>query len=195
MKWWEKTVEYYFIQKYVGNRMFVAPLDGKEEKAGDAIFSSNQKWMLIEFKRDIESINNEKKKFVDYENAKSCLQSQDSHHCIVYGKELDNVFSLEVETYFSKSLRNSIDNMLNYSVSFELFNKYLKDLLVFKQSNSGSNGSISSDSYMLVAGVSESGNIIECLSLYEFQNPLAPSLTNNADQIKNYSPPSFSPDM
>jgi len=194
MKWWEKTVEYYFIQKHVGDNMFIAPLDGKEEKAGDAIFSANQKWLLIEFKRNKKSINSEKDKFEDYEKAKSCLQSKDGHHCIVYGQELDDVFSVAIETYFSKSSRYLIGDMLNHGVYFDQFNEYLNQFLSFKSSNSCSGGGISPDSYMLVAGVSEGNEVIECLSLHEFLNFSDPSLRNNAEQIENYSSTS-SPSM
>ncbi len=34
MKWWEKTVEYYFVRKYLIDSA-IAPLDGDEELAGD----------------------------------------------------------------------------------------------------------------------------------------------------------------
>ena len=52
MKWWEKTVEYYFILKCLGDSISIAPLDGHEERGGDAILSSKHRWILIEFKKD-----------------------------------------------------------------------------------------------------------------------------------------------
>ncbi len=62
MKWWEKTVEYFFILNCRANHMRIAPLDGKEERAGDVLFSSDNNWVLIEFKRDMECLKSEEKK-------------------------------------------------------------------------------------------------------------------------------------
>ncbi len=68
--WWGKTVEYYFVKKYVELDMLIAPLDGNEEKAADAILSNVDSWALIEFKRSDSELSNEYKKFNDYESAK-----------------------------------------------------------------------------------------------------------------------------
>ena len=80
MKWWEKTVEYFFILNCVGNYMRVAPLDGKEERAGDAIFSKSNNWVLIEFKKDKSSLVSEKGKFNDYSAAKQNFQVERSRY-------------------------------------------------------------------------------------------------------------------
>lgn len=41
MKWWEKTIEYKFVIDMANKGKFVvAPLDGDEERAGDAIISA-----------------------------------------------------------------------------------------------------------------------------------------------------------
>ena len=56
MNWWGKTVEYKFIKEYIDLDSFIAPLDGNEEKAGDAIFGENENFILIEFKKDKDSI-------------------------------------------------------------------------------------------------------------------------------------------
>ncbi|EPJ3731802.1 hypothetical protein U8643_002014, partial [Acinetobacter baumannii] len=79
MQWWEKTVEYFFIKKYVADHL-VAPLDGKHELAGDAFLSDNQqKWIMIEFKARAESLDTEKKKFRSYDEAYNALGKYDHH--------------------------------------------------------------------------------------------------------------------
>lgn len=38
MKWWEKTVEYKFVMEMANaKKLFLSPLDGKEERAGDEL--------------------------------------------------------------------------------------------------------------------------------------------------------------
>lgn len=39
VRWWEKTVEYKFLMSVASQKkLFLAPLDGEHEQAGDAIF-------------------------------------------------------------------------------------------------------------------------------------------------------------
>jgi hypothetical protein len=88
MKWWEKTVEYLFVLLAVRDHNVIAPLDGIEELAGDAIFCSKNKWILIEFKKDEASINDENRKFKDlgFKNVMTAFKDKDGHHFIIYGK-------------------------------------------------------------------------------------------------------------
>lgn len=61
--WWEKTVEYLFVLKHFKNQACIAPLDGLQEKAGDVLLENSGRWTLIEFKRDIHSLDSEIIKF------------------------------------------------------------------------------------------------------------------------------------
>ena len=52
---WEKTVEYFFLWHCIRSNLvdFASPMSGKQERgAGDAIFGSYSKLLLIEFKSD-----------------------------------------------------------------------------------------------------------------------------------------------
>jgi hypothetical protein len=72
IRWWEKTVEYEFVMSVSREQgLFLAPLDGEHEKAGDAVFSSDNRWVLIEFKKDEASVRTEKGKFVLYDEARN----------------------------------------------------------------------------------------------------------------------------
>ena len=64
MKWWEKTVEYLFVVTHFDEDVMLAPLDGNEERLADTIFSKDNKWVVIEFKRNEKCINEEKDKFI-----------------------------------------------------------------------------------------------------------------------------------
>lgn len=77
MKWWEKTVEYYFIRKFIPDEMILSPLDGEQEKAGDAFLSNNERWIILEFKKDFESLVSEKKKYKNYDAARNELSPND----------------------------------------------------------------------------------------------------------------------
>ncbi|MGF6126890.1 hypothetical protein QF019_002099 [Pseudomonas frederiksbergensis] len=164
--WWEKTVEYFFIQKYVKLEMFVAPLDGNHERAGDAIFSHESSWVLIEFKRDQESISDELKKFTNYANAKIAMEPIGKHHLIIYGGAIEDDFYLKCQEYFS-GREVEIDKALSLGVQKDVFIQYLKMFIGYKkQSKSGSG------SFGFVAGVSSTGTVTKCMRLSEFAQAL-----------------------
>lgn len=164
--WWEKTVEYFFVQKYVNLEMFIAPLDGKQEKAGDAIFANESSWVLIEFKRDEESIASEIEKFTNYSDAKKTLEPIGSHHLIIFGESNGNQFSLQSQEYFSGKKVN-IDQALLSGAEKEEFLEYLHKFIDFKkQAKSGTGG------YSFVAGVSSDGKVTKCMKLSEFGQAL-----------------------
>lgn len=167
--WWEKTVEYYFIQKCLEiEKLFLAPLDGNHERAGDTIFAKDHQWILIEFKKDEESIKSEKKKFHAYENAKKALQTYDSHHYLIYGMCHKDKFKILIRTYFSKRLFE-IDKIFDQGLNYTNFCEYIQKFIEFKHRPkyfNDSNGSSSYD-YALVAGIANN-TIVECMSLSEF---------------------------
>lgn len=167
--WWEKTVEYKFVLDFAdatGN-FFAAPLDGNLETAGDTIFATENKWILIEFKRDFPSLNSEEAKFVDYQAAYDKLFTRDTHHFLVYGKlEPNETLSLECLTYFSQLGSIALDKLLDYAVTTEEFFEYIEILNRYKKQSSQRNGSSSSSgSYTNVIGVNSDGNIVATASI------------------------------
>ncbi|WP_057413775.1 hypothetical protein, partial [Pseudomonas syringae group genomosp. 3] len=164
--WWEKTVEYFFVQKYVDLNMFIAPLDGDHEKAGDAIFSNVNTWVLIEFKRDKSTVADEIGKFTNYESAKSALESIGNHHLIIYGVAENDDFLLRCRQYFSgKDL--AIEEALVSGTTKDIFINYLRRFVEFKKtSKSGAGG------YSFVAGVSRDGTVTKCMKVSEFAEAL-----------------------
>lgn len=167
MKWWEKTVEYYFIRKYIPENMILSPLDGEEEKAGDAFLSANEKWVILEFKKDFSSLDSEKKKYKDYEMAKKELSLIDSHHFLIFGKNDNNNFSLIGKTYFSRKSVLNINDIFEAGEEKEKFIFYLEKLIEHKSKISESSGG-SVGSYSFVAGISNENKITSCMNLYEF---------------------------
>ena len=172
LKWWEKTVEYYFILEYLGDSISIAPLDGREERGGDAILSSKDRWLLIEFKKDLNSVISEQNKFENYSSAKNKLSSRDSHHFIIYGffsnQENSSQFGLTGRTYFSEKPIKSVGEMLEEGVSIHQYADYLRIFLKCKKdmTTSGSGGP-GLESYSLVAGINSKGKVTQCMSLRE----------------------------
>lgn len=167
MKWWEKTVEYYFIRKFIPDEMILSPLDGEQEKAGDTFLSSNEKWVILEFKKDFKSLSSEKKKYKDYDLAVTELSPSDSHHFLIYGQITNGKFGLGGKTYFSNSPVSKISDIFNAGKEKEAFISYLERLIAHKSKiDESSGGSIGS--YSFVAGISKDKKITSCMNLYEF---------------------------
>ncbi|MDC4533324.1 hypothetical protein OHV54_10485 [Acinetobacter baumannii] len=167
MQWWEKTVEYFFIKKYVADHL-VAPLDGNHELAGDAFLSDNQqKWIMIEFKARAESLDTEKKKFRSYDEAYNALGKYDHHHYLIYGEILNGEFDLVAKTYFSRRVPKDIKKIVEYGRDIDSFLKYLNFFIKFKnEKGTSSSGNIGS--YAFIAGVNNNNEITTCMSLQEF---------------------------
>jgi len=186
MKWWEKTVEYKFIALCLEkNLLKLAPLDGNEERAGDTIISQDNNWVLIEFKKDEDSIKSEEKKFDNYLQAKIALLLEDHHHFLIYGFQENSMLKLEAKTYFSGNHQNKISVMLNSGKPLKEFKEYLKKFLTFKKTVKGSDGSgggLNIEDYSLVASVNSEGSIIECKSLTEFASQ---EMNQNLQQENN----------
>jgi len=186
MKWWEKTIEYKFIKEFIHLDDFVAPLDGNEEKAGDAIFSNNNYWVLIEFKKDKSSIASEQDKFENYYEAKKELSEKDTHHIIVYGKlnkESKNI-DLRAQTYFSEKDISQITKTLQYGIGTNEFKNYLDVFLKYKKGSKVEGGS---GGYSFVAGVTNDGQITKCLTLEEFSKEVELSIKLKQEPTRSQS--------
>ena len=175
MKWWEKTVEYKFIKEFIDLDDFVAPLDGNHEKASDAIFSNDNHWVLIEFKKDKSSITSEQDKFEKYQEAKIELSSKDNHHIMVFGElnEETNNIDLHAQTYFSEKVISQIDETLKSGIETDEFKNYLDAFLKYKKGSLVEDGS---GGYGFVAGVTSNGDITKCLTIEEFSKGVGISI-------------------
>ena len=193
--WWEKTVEYQFVLLVVqANKLFIAPLDGAHERAGDTIFSSNNRWVLIEFKKNAKSIATEKAKFDQYAIAHAALASIDDHHYIVYGDESKSIQRLQLysQTYFSAT--GSVPTkILNSGYEFDAFKQYVEQYTKFKKGSKGDSGGggLSMDKFTLVAGVNADNNTVVCLSLSEFQQQLGLENSQKQSLSRRRDGPSF----
>lgn len=167
MKWWEKTVEYYFIRKFIPKDMILSPLDGNEEKAGDTFLSANDKWIIIEFKKDLKSLKSEAKKYKNYNTAKKQLRSLDGHHFLIWGHVKNEEFGLAGRTYFSNQAVSNIKDIFEAGKEKGDFISYLKKLIKHKTKVGESSGG-SIGSYSFVAGINEKNEITSCMNLYEF---------------------------
>lgn len=125
--WWEKTVEYKFIEDCLEKQIIksIAPLDGFQEQAGDVITAiknayNKYQFYIIEFKKDLgmKGFNREvKDKFKGelegYRAARECLTDIDNkptfkgHYFIgaIYEK---NIFQLVVRNYFAHDLTETL---------------------------------------------------------------------------------------
>jgi len=192
MKWWEKTVEYYFIRKFIPDEMILSPLDGKEEKAGDTLLSINEKWVILEFKKDADSLASEKKKYKNYDAAETELSSNDEHHFLIYGQVVNSEFGLGGKTYFSRSPVTNINEIFESGKDKDEFVSYLERLIEHKsKAKESSGGSIGS--YSFVAGISKDKKITSCMNLYEFglDHGLKLEPTPTREIKKEYSGPSM----
>ena len=195
VRWWEKTVEYKFLMSVASHKkLFLAPLDGEHEQAGDAIFSANNRWLLIEFKKDSTAIRSEMEKFTQYDKARKILSPYDAHHYIVYGKASSSVpakLELYAHTYFSRVARN-LNDLLSSGKQFPDFRRYIEQYIKLKKSQAGGSGSrMTIEDYSLVAGVNADNHVVECLSLSEFQRQLGLELQQEHNRSRGYDGPSL----
>ncbi|MEZ8724591.1 hypothetical protein ITG08_20975 [Vibrio cyclitrophicus] len=174
--WWEKTVEYKFIVDAHKERNldFAAPLSGIQEMAGDGVFSADAKLILVEFKRDLNSLKTEKDKFTNYEKAKRKMRGRDNHHFLVYGYVCDQKLNLEARQYFSVSKKHEPLSILDMGLENSEFIDYLKDLIALKKVDKRSSGKVSPEFISSVVGIS-SGNV-SSISLTEYVKKAIPEL-------------------
>jgi hypothetical protein len=128
--------------------------------------------VLIEFKKDEALVKTEKEKFVRYDEAKDMLSLRDGHHFIIFGQESPETpprLELCCRTYFSGRRRN-LYGVLRSGQQFSEFKAYVDQYIKFKKEARPSGGSgLTMEDFALVAGVNADNNIVESLSLSEFQ--------------------------
>lgn len=180
--WWEKTVEYLFVSLFPAlAEGFIAPLDGDQERAGDAIFSHSDRWLLLEFKKDQSCLRREREKYTNYDEAAQALRDSDSHHLLVYGYlKADESLGLSVITYFSQADLAFTDDVLASACTPGEFWKYIEKIRGFKkqtgsQSESSAEGLGALD-YSMVMGVSKDGQATGCTTVSEFQKSYKKSM-------------------
>ena len=167
--WWEKTVEYKYILSKVIPKMHLAPMDGHHEALCDTVLSMDDKWLLIEFKRDKYSISSEIGKFpppcdASFLAAKEILENYDNHHLIIYGIPAGAMgMELEAITYFSNR-QIPIDQATDFSCSLNHFNDYIEEYLSRKFDEDVRSGSRGLD-FGIVLAISEDGTISSIRSL------------------------------
>ena len=113
--WWEKTVEYRFLQMFfaIEGEKNIAPLDGNaEEHAGDALANIRGRWFLIEFKRNKSCLDSEKCKYKNYQESKKSINNQDGEkgfnnqdkfHYLIYGCQGNGALDLKIRSYWDDS--------------------------------------------------------------------------------------------
>ncbi|NQS86964.1 hypothetical protein ACRPHS_04270 [Pantoea allii] len=121
--WYEKTVEYKFV--FMAKRLWgidlLSPLAGNPEVIGDGIVSASNRYYIIEFKRDFESIPSEYEKYKDgiegFKKTKITMTKSPhwEYHYIIHGyyTPSNQKFGIYVNKYFGvwekskKSIRNN----------------------------------------------------------------------------------------
>ena len=189
--WWEKTVEYKFIldaEREVGLQ-FAAPLSGVQEKAGDGVFSSDSKIILVEFKRSEIELDTEHDKFVNYKNAVRALGANDGHHFLIYGscKTNEKELSLHACSYFSRNAMPGALDALQYGLEPSAFREYLAELIALKKVDRRTSGSVAPESVASAIGVSPRG--VSAISLSEYYRIATPHLYQALTSTQTYQPP------
>ncbi|MFC7298080.1 hypothetical protein [Herminiimonas aquatilis] len=189
--WWEKSVEYTFIAEMVSKEMlmWVIPLAGNAESAlSDAVLSWDDKLFLIEFKRDVESLKSERKKYtvatnveaqkIAYENAKTTLAQYNGKngHGLIFGEFDEEKLKLLAVPYWNNEKPLQADEWIsNNGATPKDFDNYIKELCILRFAISGENGG-ATGSRSFVVGVGKNGKNFT-LELDEYIN-LRPALRN-----------------
>lgn len=125
--WWEKTVEYKFIQDCLEKKIIksISPLDGFQEQAGDVITAikndyKNYQFYIIEFKKDLgktgfmREVNEKyKEKLNGYKAARECFTDLNNElkfkgHYFIGAIYKKNIFQLVVRNYFAQDLTETL---------------------------------------------------------------------------------------
>lgn len=194
-KWWEKSVEYKFIAEVVNSKSFtlLMPLDGEEEKIGDAVFAKDSQYVIVEFKRKLSDFSSEYKKYKtdddssgkdNFKLAKAALQkiACGQHHLLVSGvlsDETEPSLSLKFYEYLSCDNKKTCTELpglmaaVEGGIEKELFDEYVLCLSTWKTktSETGSeqqgSGSVGLTVEAVVVGIGKSGMCtIEALDTY-----------------------------
>lgn len=196
--YWEKTVEYLFLWSCAASNFidFASPLSGKQERgAGDAIFGSCAKLLLIEFKSDSDNLDSEIDKFDDFNAAKRLLSDSDSHHLLVYGEKYEEHLGLQAKTYFSRKVVD-VTRALPEGLSKEAFDKYLTLFLAFRKQDGRSGAKATVPDFANVIGLNYQGKIVQACTLLEYTLEICPSLVRelvNKDDTHTTPRPKFRP--
>jgi hypothetical protein len=170
MKWWEKTVEYAFVRRYVSEDALLAGLDGPLEVGfGDAVFEEFNRLILLEFKKDAEAVTAEPEKLsvsVARALGNSVLRC-DRHHILVYGGEVGGRFRLFAKTYFTGFEFENTEAVFDGAVAKEHFKKYLVELNRIRKSGGDPLGGGGGARSTAVAAVDREGNVVGAMSLNE----------------------------
>ena len=172
--WWEKTVEYTFIQQAIRKWgvSFVA-WPGVQAAAAPGGFSlSDCKWLLIEFRKDKAALEAEKERFYDYgvslnviEDMERAGELQSHFHRVVYGKQnAQGRLCLGSAPYWPTPLaqRGSKAAFLENGVGLPAFINYVEILMPMKKP--GECGAASA----IVFGIHRHDRTCFCMTLDEF---------------------------
>lgn len=173
--WWEKTVEYTFIQQAIRKWgvSFVA-WPGVQAAAAPGGFSlSDCKWLLIEFKKDKHAIDSVKSRFYDYDISRSVIEQMEktgevqSHlHRVVYGKtDKQGRFCLGASPYWptAQAREQSKPSFLENGAHLQAFINYLEILMPMQNPASRENIGAA-----IIMGVHRQNRQCICLTLEEF---------------------------
>lgn len=184
-KYWEKTVEYRFLWEAIEEKLvdFAMPLSGKQERgAGDTVFGSCQKLVLVEFKSDIKGLDSvkEKEKFNNYEKARNELKTSDSHHFFVYGEAVNGSLKPKAVTYFSRK-SPGVGHPISHGCEKSTFDKYLKKFLVFRKEDGRSGEGMMLPDFRNVLGISAEGKLVTVSTLLDYVQS-TPDLASTLDE-------------
>lgn len=173
--WWEKTVEYTFIQQAIRKWgvSFVA-WPGVQAAAAPGGFSlSDCKWLLIEFKKDKRAIDSVKSRFYDYDISRSVIgqmektgEVQSHSHRVVYGKtDKQGRFCLGASPYWptAQAREQSKPSFLENGAHLQAFINYLEILMPMQNPASRENIGAA-----IIMGVHRQNRQCICLTLEEF---------------------------
>lgn len=198
--WWEKTVEYAFLLEVARAHpgSFAAPLAGKAERAGDAVFAEDQKLILVEFKRSLGECASEPEKYIQggYTIANEQLASRDGHHFLIYGTrgtgaENSSALQLRAERYFSRGRCALVVDILDRGTALESFNAYLRILLAYKKSDDSDSGTGGRSPLITVLGVQPGDGALFCLSLTDYRKQFLERLANSVKPVPKRRGPSM----
>lgn len=185
MLFWEKSVEYYFVKKFVPDEAIIAPLDGNHERAGDAIFGIAERFLIIEFKRDKTCLTSERRKFRDFDATAIKLRGDDYHHFLIYHDPDCGTYPIVAQTYFSGFLLEDIGRIHRYGIDFHDFNEYLVQFLNYKIGGGTSSGA---EGFAMVAGVTSTGDMTAIVTLEDYVLTMAPGLAPALGMSDNLEP-------
>lgn len=158
------------------------PLDGKQEQIGDLLVFNDSNMLIIEFKKDEESISSERSKFgsdEEWEEIKNtALNDYPIHnfHILMFAElKNENLLKLKAKTYWNHEHVNISDYnensfkeyIENHGKTKDELNEYLDFLFASKKSKNGGSG-ITAESLHNCAIVSIADGKIKTLSLEEF---------------------------